>query len=145
MLVYLYALLVRRNIDTAVRVEVPRHEAEILRAVHGSESVELLQAEPVGTFAVSEHGYEERERLNAKYGMRSPDTGWTDFMFPSDVMLMQAVAAGTVEPQDEPAKPYEKMKVAELKAVLSDLGVPYESDANKDVLLDLVKQHAPAV
>ncbi len=103
MLVYLYALLVRRNIDTAVRVEVPRHEAEILRAVHGSESVELLQAEPVGTFAVSEHGYEERERLNAKYGMRSPDTGWTDFMFPSDVLLMQAVAAGAAPEHEDDA------------------------------------------
>ena len=61
MKVYLFALLVRRSMYTVVPVTVPRHEADLLRAVHSGD-VDLLDEEPVGFFEVGAV-YEERDRL----------------------------------------------------------------------------------
>lgn len=69
MKVYLFALLVRRSMYTEVPVTVPRHEADLLRAVHSGD-VDLLEDEPVGFFEVGAV-YEERDRLRIKYGVNS--------------------------------------------------------------------------
>ena len=61
MKVYLFTLLVRRSMYTEVPVTVPRHEADLLRAVHSGD-VDLLEDEPVGFFEVGAV-YEERDRL----------------------------------------------------------------------------------
>ena len=121
MKVYLFALLVRRSMYTEVPVTVPRHEADLLRAVHSGD-VELLDEEPVGFFEVGTV-YEERDRLRMKYGMKNADTAWVDAVYPSDTALAQALDEGAVaegggagEPETPATKPRGK-KAADAPAV----------------------------
>lgn len=105
MLLNLYAVLVRRSMDTSVVAEVPRHEAELLRSVHGADGVALLhEGAPVGSFAVGAV-FEERDRLAAKYGLKAPDVLWVDAVFPNDGALEKALAAGAVAAGDDEAEP----------------------------------------
>lgn len=98
MQVYLYDLMVLRSMHTQVQTTVPRHEADLLRAVHGADGVELLAPEPVGSMAVAAV-YEERERLRLKYGTNETGTSWVDAVYPNDTALAQAMEAGAVEAQ----------------------------------------------
>ena len=122
MKVALYSLLVLRGMHTHIPVTVPRHEADLLRAVHGADGVELLAPEPVGSMAVAAV-YEERERLRMKYGMKNADTAWVDAVYPSDTALAQALDEGAVaegggagEPETPATKPRSK-KAADAPAV----------------------------
>lgn len=93
MLVDVYDVMVMRSMDTHIKVTVPQHEAEILRLVHGDEGVQLLDREPVGKMEVGAV-YEERERLNMKYGMKNADTPWVSVLYPSDAALKKALGVG---------------------------------------------------
>ena len=136
MKVYLFALLVRRSMYTEVPVTVPRHEADLLRAVH-SGNVDLLDEEPVGFFEVGAV-YEERDRLRMKYGVNSQGVEWADAVYPNDTALAQAIHAGAVSEQEPPTRD-------ELKAALDALGVEYKGNASTETLAALVAEHAPAV
>ncbi len=136
MKVYLFTLLVRRSMYTEVPVTVPRHEADLLRAVH-SGNVDLLDEEPVGFFEVGAV-YEERDRLRMKYGVNSQGVEWADAVYPNDTALAQAIHAGAVSEQDPPTRD-------ELKAALDALGVEYKGNASTETLAALVAEHAPAV
>ena len=136
MKVYLFALLVRRSMYTEVPVTVPRHEADLLRAVH-SGNVDLLDEEPVGFFEVGAV-YEERDRLRMKYGVNSQGMEWADAVYPNDTALAQAIHAGAVAEQEPPTRD-------ELKAALDALGVEYKGNASTETLAALVAEHAPAV
>ena len=140
MKVYLFALLVRRSMYTEVPVTVPRHEADLLAAVHGSEGVELLSQEPVGAFELGTVA-EERDRLRFKYGMKNADTSWVDAVYPNDTALIAAMKAGMAdeEPSENP------LTRDELKAALDALGVEYKGNASTETLAALVAEHAPAV
>lgn len=135
MKVYLFTLLVRRSMYTEVPVTVPRHEADLLRAVHSGD-VDLLEDEPVGFFEVGAV-YEERDRLRMKYGVNSQGVEWADAVYPNDTALAQAIHAGAVAEQ-EPTRD-------ELKAALDALGVEYKGNASTETLAALVAEHAPAV
>ena len=139
MKVYLFALLVRRSMYTEVPVTVPRHEADLLRAVH-SGNVDLLDEEPVGFFEVGAV-YEERDRLRFKYGMKNADTSWVDAVYPNDTALIAAVKAGMAD--EEPSE--KALSRDEMKAVLDGLGVEYKGNASSETLAALVAEHAPAV
>ena len=136
MKVYLFSLLVRRSMYTEVPVIVPRHEADLLRAVH-SGNVDLLDEEPVGFFEVGAV-YEERDRLRMKYGVNSQGVEWADAVYPNDTALAQAIHAGAVSGQEPPTRD-------ELKAALDALGVEYKGNASTETLAALVAEHAPAV
>ena len=136
MKVYLFTLLVRRSMYTEVPVTVPRHEADLLRAVH-SGNVDLLDEEPVGFFEVGAV-YEERDRLRMKYGVNSHGVEWADAVYPNDTALAQAIHAGSVSEQEPPTRD-------ELKAALDALGVEYKGNASSETLAALVAEHAPAV
>ena len=136
MKVYLFALLVRRSMYTEVPVTVPRHEADLLRAVHSGD-VDLLDEEPVGFFEVGAV-YEERDRLRMKYGVNSQGVEWADAVYPNDTALAQAIHAGAVSEQEPPTRD-------ELKAALDALGVEYKGNASTETLAALVAEHAPAV
>lgn len=136
MKVYLFSLLVRRSMYTEVPVIVPRHEADLLRAVH-SGNVDLLDEEPVGFFEVGAV-YEERDRLRMKYGVNSQGVEWADAVYPNDTALAQAIHAGAVSEQEPPTRD-------ELKAALDALGVEYKGNASTETLAALVAEHAPAV
>lgn len=140
MKIALFALMVYRSMDTHLSVTVPRHEADLLAAVHGSEGVELLSQEPVGFFEVGAV-YEERDRLRFKYGMKNADTSWVDAVYPNDTALIAAVKAGMAdeEPSEKP------LTRDELKAALDALGVEYKGNASTETLAALVAEHAPAV
>lgn len=135
MKVYLFTLLVRRSMYTEVPVTVPRHEADLLRAVHSGD-VDLLEDEPVGFFEVGAV-YEERDRLRMKYGVNSQGVEWADAVYPNDTALAQAIHAGAVAEQ-EPTRD-------ELKAALDALGVEYKGNASTETLAALVAEHASAV
>ena len=139
MKVYLFALLVRRSMYTEVPVTVPRHEADLLRAVHSGD-VDLLEDEPVGFFEVGAV-YEERDRLRFKYGMKNADTSWVDAVYPNDTALIAAVKAGMAD--EEPSE--KALSRDELKAALDALGVEYKGNASTETLAALVAEHAPAV
>ena len=139
MKVYLFALLVRRSMYTEVPVTVPRHEADLLRAVHSGD-VDLLDEEPVGFFEVGAV-YEERDRLRFKYGMKNADTSWVDAVYPNDTALIAAVKAGMAD--EEPSE--KALSRDEMKAVLDGLGVEYKGNASTETLAALVAEHAPAV
>ena len=142
MKVYLFALLVRRSMYTEVPVTVPRHEADLLRAVHSGD-VDLLDEEPVGFFEVGAV-YEERDRLRFKYGMKNADTSWVDAVYPNDTALIAAVKAGMAD--EEPSKkPLIPVTRDEIKAALDALGVEYKGNASIETLAALVAEHAPAV
>jgi hypothetical protein len=121
---------------TEVPVIVPRHEADLLRAVH-SGNVDLLDEEPVGFFEVGAV-YEERDRLRMKYGVNSQGVEWADAVYPNDTALAQAIHAGAVSEQEPPTRD-------ELKAALDALGVEYKGNASTETLAALVAEHAPAV
>lgn len=135
MKVYLFTLLVRRSMYTEVPVTVPRHEADLLRAVHSGD-VDLLEDEPVGFFEVGAV-YEERDRLRMKYGVNSQGVEWADAVYPNDTALAQAIHAGAVA-DNQPTRD-------ELKAALDALGVEYKGNASTETLAALVAEHAPAV
>ena len=139
MKVYLFALLVRRSMYTEVPVTVPRHEADLLRAVHSGD-VELLDEEPVGFFEVGAV-YEERDRLRFKYGMKNADTSWVDAVYPNDTALIAAVKAGMAD--EEPSE--KALSRDEMKAALDALGVEYKGNASIETLAALMAEHAPAV
>ena len=139
MKVYLFTLLVRRSMYTEVPVTVPRHEADLLRAVHSGD-VDLLDEEPVGFFEVGAV-YEERDRLRFKYGMKNADTSWVDAVYPNDTALIAAVKAGMAD--EEPSE--KALSRDEMKAVLDGLGVEYKGNASTETLAALVAEHAPAV
>ena len=139
MKVYLFTLLVRRSMYTEVPVTVPRHEADLLRAVHSGD-VDLLDDEPVGFFEVGAV-YEERDRLRFKYGMKNADTSWVDAVYPNDTALIAAVKAGMAD--EEPSE--KALSRDELKAALDALGVEYKGNASTETLAALVAEHAPAV
>ena len=143
MKVYLFALLVRRSMYTEVPVTVPRHEADLLRAVHSGD-VDLLEDEPVGFFEVGAV-YEERDRLRAKYGVNSQGVEWADAVYPNDTALAQAIHAGAVAEQEPSKKPLIPVTRDELKAALDALGVEYKGNASIETLAALVAEHAPAV
>ena len=143
MKVYLFALLVRRSMYTEVPVTVPRHEADLLRAVHSGD-VDLLDEEPVGFFEVGAV-YEERERLRTKYGVNSQGVEWADAVYPNDTALAQAIHAGAVAEQEPSKKPLIPVTRDELKAALDALGVEYKGNASTETLAALVAEHAPAV
>lgn len=136
MKVYLFTLLVRRSMYTEVPVTVPRHEADLLRAVHSGD-VDLLEDEPVGFFEVGAV-YEERDRLRMKYGVNSQGVEWADAVYPNDTALAQAIHAGAVAEQEPSTRD-------ELKAALDALGVEYKGNASTETLAALVAEHAPAV
>lgn len=143
MKIALFALMVYRSMDTHLSVTVPRHEADLLAAVHGSEGVELLSQEPVGFFEVGAV-YEERDRLRFKYGMKNADTSWVDAVYPNDTALIAAVKAGMAD--EEPSKkPLIPVTRDELKAALDALGVEYKGNASIENLAALMAEHAPAV
>ena len=139
MKVYLFTLLVRRSMYTEVPVTVPRHEADLLRAVHSGD-VDLLDDEPVGFFEVGAV-YEERDRLRLKYGMKNADTSWVDAVYPNDTALIAAVKAGMAD--EDPSE--KALSRDEMKAVLDGLGVEYKANASTETLAALVAEHAPAV
>ena len=139
MKVYLFTLSVRRSMYTEVPVTVPRHEADLLRAVHSGD-VDLLDEEPVGFFEVGAV-YEERDRLRFKYGMKNADTSWVDAVYPNDTALIAAVKAGMAD--EEPSE--KALSRDELKAALDALGVEYKGNASTETLAALVAEHAPAV
>ena len=139
MKVYLFTLLVRRSMYTEVPVTVPRHEADLLRAVHSGD-VDLLEDEPVGFFEVGAV-YEERDRLRFKYGMKNADTSWVDAVYPNDTALIAAVKAGMAD--EEPSE--KALSRDEMKAVLDGLGVEYKGNSSTETLAALVAEHAPAV
>ena len=139
MKVYLFTLLVRRSMYTEVPVTVPRHEADLLRAVHSD--VDLLDEEPVGFFEVGAV-YEERDRLRMKYGVNSQGVEWADAVYPNDTALAQAIHAGAVAEQEPSEKPLNR---DELKAALDALGVEYKGNASTETLAALVAEHAPFV
>ena len=139
MKVYLFTLLVRRSMYTEVPVTVPRHEADLLRAVHSGD-VDLLDDEPVGFFEVGAV-YEERDRLRMKYGMKNADTSWVDAVYPNDTALIAAVKAGMAD--EDPSE--KALSRDEMKAVLDGLGVEYKANASTETLAALVAEHAPAV
>ena len=141
MKIALFALMVYRSMDTHLSVTVPRHEADLLAAVHGSEGVELLSQEPVGFFEVGAV-YEERDRLRMKYGVNSQGVEWADAVYPNDTALAQAIHAGAVAEQEPSEKPPTR---DELKAALDALGVEYKGNASIETLAALVAEHAPAV
>ena len=143
MKVYLFTLLVRRSMYTEVPVTVPRHEADLLRAVHSGD-VDLLDEEPVGFFEVGAV-YEERDRLRMKYGVNSQGVEWADAVYPNDTALAQAIHAGAVAEQEPSKKPLIPVTRDELKAVLDALGVEYKGNASIETLAALVAEHAPAV
>ena len=143
MKVYFFALLVRRSMYTEVPVTVPRHEADLLRAVHSGD-VELLDEEPVGFFEVGTV-YEERDRLRMKYGVNSQGVEWADAVYPNDTALAQAIHAGAVAEQEPSKKPLIPVTRDELKAALDALGVEYKGNASTETLAALVAEHAPAV
>ena len=143
MKVYLFALLVRRSMYTEVPVTVPRHEADLLRAVHSGD-VELLDEEPVGFFEVGAV-YEERDRLRMKYGVNSQGVEWADAVYPNDTALAQAIHAGAVAEQEPSKKPLIPVTRDEIKAELDALGVEYKGNASIETLAALVAEHAPAV
>ena len=143
MKVYLFALLVRRSMYTEVPVTVPRHEADLLRAVHSGD-VELLDEEPVGFFEVGTV-YEERDRLRIKYGVNSHGVEWADAVYPNDTALAQAIHAGAVAEQEPSKKPLIPVTRDELKAALDALGVEYKGNASIETLAALMAEHAPAV
>ena len=140
MKISLFTLMVYRSMDTHLRVSVPRHEADLLAAVHGSEGVELLSQEPVGAFELGTVA-EERDRLRFKYGMKNADTSWVDAVYPSDTALIAAVKAGMEE--DAPSE--KVLSRDEMKEVLDGLGVEYKANASNAALAALVAEHAPAV
>lgn len=140
MKVYLFTLLVRRSMYTEVPVTVPRHEADLLRAVHSGD-VDLLEDEPVGFFEVGAV-YEERDRLRMKYGVNSQGVEWADAVYPNDTALAQAIHAGAVAEQEPSENPLTR---DELKAALDALGVEYKGNASTETLAALVAEHAPAV
>ena len=144
MKIALFALMVYRSMDTHLSVTVPRYEADLLAAVHGSEGVELLSQEPVGFFEVGAV-YEERDRLRFKYGMKNADTSWVDAVYPNDTALIAAVKAGMAD--EEPSEKALIVPVSrdEMKAVLDGLGVEYKGNASTETLAALVAEHAPAV
>ena len=143
MKVYLFALLVRRSMYTEVPVTVPRHEADLLRAVHSGD-VDLLEDEPVGFFEVGAV-YEERDRLRMKYGVNSQGVEWADAVYPNDTALAQAIHAGAVAEQEPSKKPLIPVTRDEIKAELDALGVEYKGNASIETLAALVAEHAPAV
>lgn len=146
MKVYLFTLLVRRSMYTEVPVTVPRHEADLLRAVHSGD-VDLLEDEPVGFFEVGAV-YEERDRLRMKYGVNSQGVEWADAVYPNDTALAQAIHAGAVaeqKPSEKPLIPLIPAARDELKAALDALGVEYKGNASTETLAALVAEHAPAV
>ena len=143
MKVYLFALLVRRSMYTEVPVTVPRHEADLLRAVHSGD-VDLLDEEPVGFFEVGAV-YEERDRLRMKYGVNSQGVEWADAVYPNDTALAQAIHAGAVAEQEPSKKPLIPVTRDEIKAELDALGVEYKGNASTETLAALVAEHAPAV
>ena len=143
MKVYLFALLVCRSMYTEVPVTVPRHEADLLRAVHSGD-VELLDEEPVGFFEVGAV-YEERDRLRMKYGVNSQGVEWADAVYPNDTALAQAIHAGAVAEQEPSKKPLIPVTRDEIKAELDALGVEYKGNASIETLAALVAEHAPAV
>ena len=143
MKVYLFALLVRRSMYTEVPVTVPRHEADLLRAVHSGD-VDLLDEEPVGFFEVGTV-YEERDRLRMKYGVNSQGVEWADAVYPNDTALAQAIHAGAVAEQEPSKKPLIPVTREEIKAELDALGVEYKGNASIETLAALVAEHAPAV
>ena len=143
MKVYLFALLVRRSMYTEVPVTVPRHEADLLRAVHSGD-VDLLDEEPVGFFEVGAV-YEERDRLRMKYGVNSQGVEWADAVYPNDTALAQAIHAGAVAEQEPSKKPLIPVTRDEIKAELDALGVEYKGNASIETLAALVAEHAPAV
>ena len=51
----------------------------------------------------------------------------------------EVTPAGEVAPAEDPEKPLEKSKVAELKALLDEMGVDYEADAKKADLVALAQ------
>lgn len=140
MKVYLFALLVRRSMYTEVPVTVPRHEADLLRAVHSGD-VDLLEDEPVGFFEVGAV-YEERDRLRMKYGVNPQGVEWADAVYPNDTALAQAIHAGAVAEQEPSGNQPTR---DELKAALDALGVEYKGNASTETLAALVAEHAPAV
>ena len=143
MKVYLFTLLVRRSMYTEVPVTVPRHEADLLRAVHSGD-VDLLDEEPVGFFEVGAV-YEERDRLRMKYGVNSQGVEWADAVYPNDTALAQAIHAGAVAEQEPSKKPLIPVTRDEIKAALDALGVEYKGNASAETLAALVAEHAPAV
>ena len=143
MKVYLFTLLVCRSMYTEVPVTVPRHEADLLRAVHSGD-VDLLDEEPVGFFEVGAV-YEERDRLRMKYGVNSQGVEWADAVYPNDTALAQAIHAGAVAEQEPSKKPLIPVTRDELKAALDALGVEYKGNASTETLAALVAEHAPAV
>lgn len=143
MKVYLFTLLVRRSMYTEVPVTVPRHEADLLRAVHSGD-VDLLEDEPVGFFEVGAV-YEERDRLRMKYGVNSQGVEWADAVYPNDTALAQAIHAGAVAEQEPSKKPLIPVTRDEIKAALDALGVEYKGNASIETLAALVAEHAPAV
>ena len=143
MKVYLFALLVRRSMYTEVPVTVPRHEADLLRAVHSGD-VDLLDEEPVGFFEVGAV-YEERDRLRMKYGVNSQGVEWADAVYPNDTALAQAIHAGAVAEQEPSKKPLIPVTRDEIKAELDALGVEYKGNASIETLAALMAEHAPAV
>lgn len=143
MKVYLFTLLVRRSMYTEVPVTVPRHEADLLRAVHSGD-VDLLEDEPVGFFEVGAV-YEERDRLRMKYGVNSQGVEWADAVYPNDTALAQAIHAGAVAEQEPSKKPLIPVTRDEIKAELDALGVEYKGNASIETLAALVAEHAPAV
>lgn len=143
MKVYLFTLLVRRSMYTEVPVTVPRHEADLLRAVHSGD-VDLLDEEPVGFFEVGAV-YEERDRLRMKYGVNSQGVEWADAVYPNDTALAQAIHAGAVAEQEPSKKPLIPVTRDEIKAELDALGVEYKGNASIETLAALVAEHAPAV
>ena len=140
MKISLFDLMVSRSMDTHLRVSVPRHEADLLAAVHGSEGIELLSQDPVGAFELGTVA-EERDRLHFKYGMKNSDTSWVDAVYPNDTALIAAVKAG-MEDEDPSEK---SLSRDEMKAVLDGLGVEYKGNASTETLAALVAEHAPAV
>lgn len=51
----------------------------------------------------------------------------------------EPASAEEVAPAEEPEKPLEKSKVAELKALLDEMGIDYEADAKKADLVALAQ------
>lgn len=101
MLLKMFDVLVVRGMDVEIPACVPRHEAELLAMIHGSDGLRLRSEEPAGALEFADVR-DERERLRMKYGLQTEKVYWVDALYPSDLSLTEAMQRGVAESAAEP-------------------------------------------
>ncbi|OAM25903.1 hypothetical protein A7P95_10900 [Eikenella longinqua] len=112
MLLKMFDVLVLRGMETEIPATVPRHEAELLAMIHGSDAVKLRSEAPAGVLEFADVR-DERERLRLKYGLKTEDAYWADVLYPSDLSLGEAMQRGAADTeQPEAPKPNKRKRAA---------------------------------